>query len=254
MSVADLESRILARKWFYRFRLPSGAFTETHLPEDVASIHLTRERMLFQVLDPIFDGRWDDVTCVDLACHEGYFSNLLAEKGCRSILGIDERAEHIEHAELIRAVHDRKNLAFRAGNVDTIDPAKLGSFDVVLMYGLLYHLENPVGAIRLARALARRICLVETQVAPGLTGPIEWGSAQWTKNVAGSFAVIEEADSEHVQTVPGAMPVVLVPSLEALLYVMRCAGFSRVEVVTPPANAYEQFVRGKRVVVAGYVD
>ena len=138
--------------------------------------------------------------------------------------------------------------------MDAIDFAELGSFDVVLMYGLLYHLENPVGAIRLARALARRICLVETQVAPGFTGPIEWGSSQWTKTVAGSFAVIEEADSEHFETVPGAMPVVLVPSLEALLYVMRRAGFSRVEVVTPPAGAYEQFVRGKRVVVAGYVD
>src|SRR5262249_43019568 len=148
-----LEEQILGRKWFYHFKLPGGAVTETYLPEDVTPIHTTREQMLFQVLDPIFHGRWHTVTCVDLACHQGYFSQKLAEKGCRHVLGLDARPQHIEDAELIRAAYGRENLTFRVGSVTELDPARLGTFDVVLMFGLLYHLENPLGAVKLARAL-----------------------------------------------------------------------------------------------------
>ena len=44
------------------------------------------------------------------------------------------------------------------------------------------------------------------------------------------------------------------PSLEALLWIMRKIGFSRVEVLPPPDDAYEQLRYGKRVMVAGFVD
>ena len=48
-------------------------------------------------------------------------------------------------------------------------------------------------------------------------------------------------------------PVALVPSLSALRHTLRAVGFSRVEVVPPPRNAYEQFANDKRVVVAAFV-
>jgi len=45
-----------------------------------------------------------------------------------------------------------------------------------------------------------------------------------------------------------------VPSLEALMWIMRKIGFRRVELLEPPADAYEQLRYGKRVMVAGYPD
>ena len=52
------------------------------------------------------------------------------------------------------------------------------------MLGLLYHVENPVGALRLARALTRRACVIETQVTPNMTGVVDWGAytfqRQWS--------------------------------------------------------------------------
>ena len=49
------------------------------------------------------------------------------------------------------------------------------------MLGLIYHLENPVGALRVAHALTRRICLVETQIVPGMTGMVDYGSFRFVR-------------------------------------------------------------------------
>jgi hypothetical protein len=253
--VNDIESRILSRKWFYHFTLPSGAVTEIDYPEEIAAIHPTREQMMESVLEPMFAGRWGEITGVDLACHQGYFSNVLAAKGCRRVLGIDAREEHVRDAELIRAAYDRKNLEFRAGDVTTLEPAQLGTFDIVLMFGLIYHLENPIAAIRVARALTRRICLIETQIAPNLTGNVEWGCNRYIKPLVGVLAVVDEwEDLHHATAQAGLADIALVPSLEGLLWIMKRAGFSRVEVVPPHAGAYEQLARGHRVIVAGYID
>jgi hypothetical protein len=41
---------------------------------------------------------------------------------------------------------------------------RMGTFDVVLCLGLIYHLENPIGALRIARALTAAVCVVESQL------------------------------------------------------------------------------------------
>lgn len=250
----EIETRILSRKWFYRFTLPGGAETELYIPDDVALIHPTRERMMWQALDPLFDGRWSDVTCVDLACHQGYFALKLAERGCKRVVGIDARSEHIEDAALIRSAFGRTNMELRVADVTRIHEDDFGRFDVVLMFGLIYHLENPIGAIRVAHALTRRVCLIETQIAPNLGGVVEWGCHRFLKPIVGALAVVDEwEDLNKDPKQAGLADIALVPSLEGLLWIMKRAGFSRVEVVPPPENACEQIARGERVVVAGYI-
>jgi hypothetical protein len=69
----------------------------------------------------------------------------------------------------------------------------------------------------------------------------------------GSFGIIDETDDTHGPEA-STTGICLVPSLEALFWIMRKVGFARVELVPPPADGYEQLVHGKRVMVAGYVD
>ncbi|HJQ37746.1 MAG TPA: class I SAM-dependent methyltransferase [Thermoanaerobaculia bacterium] len=251
----EIEKRVLSTKWFYHFKLPSGAVTEVYIPEEIAGIHSTREQMMGNVLDPLFGGRWSETTAVDLACHEGYFSIALAQRGCKRVLGIDAREEHIRDAELIRSAYGLPNLEFRTGDVTKFDPAEVGQFDIVLMFGLIYHLENPIAALRVAHALTRRVCLIETQIAPNLDATVEWGSQHFVKPTVGVFAVVDEWEDLHgAPKQAGLADIALVPSLEAVLWIMKRAGFTRVEVVPPPPDSYEQLARGQRVIVAGYID
>jgi 2-polyprenyl-3-methyl-5-hydroxy-6-metoxy-1,4-benzoquinol methylase len=250
--VAD--EKILGMKWFYRFRLPSGARTESVLSPEVLPIHETRERILLELLDPIFADRWAASDCLDIACHEGYFGSLLAQRGCRRVLGVDVRSENVSRAELMRDALRLPNLEFQQSDVTELDPRTLGKFDIVLTLGLLYHLEDPIGALHRVRAMCREVAVIETQLAPELGGSIEWGTAGSHKPVIATFAVVDETDEVRTgNREANTRPLSLVPDLKGLVRVLKGVGFSRVEVLQPPEDGYEQFVRGRRVMVAAWV-
>lgn len=246
--------QVLRREWFYEFELPDGQTTTCYLPPDVMAIHRTRLDMLLRALDERLGMDWRDRDCLDLACHEGWFASQLARRGMR-VLGVDARAEHVANARLIAEACGVRGTTFEQRDVAMTEPGALGDFDVVLMLGLLYHLENPVQALRLARSHTTNVCVVETQIAPNLSGQIEWGASSFVKTMIGNFAVVDESgDLEAGSPEANVTEISLVPSLEALLWIMRRTGFSSVAVLQPPGDGYEQHRFGKRVMVAGYVE
>jgi tRNA (mo5U34)-methyltransferase len=58
----------------------------------------------------------------------------------------------------------------------TCDLAELGDWDVVLYLGVLYHMEEPLTALRRVAAVTRRLAVVETEaiVVPGLEHEALW--------------------------------------------------------------------------------
>jgi len=249
----DVTAQVLSRPWFYRFELPGGQCTESYLPAEAQAVHSTRLAMLDSCLQALFSGAWSGLRAIDLACHEGFFSAHLAKLGVAEIIGIDARQSHVDDAMLMARALGNSAFTGHCADLFDIGPERWGSFDIVLNLGLIYHLENPVGALRISRALTRRVCLVETQVAPNLSGPLDWGHYEFVKPMQGSFAVIDETEETHGPEMSTA-GICLAPSVEALLWIMRKVGFDRVELLKPPENSYEQHRFGKRVMVAGYVD
>jgi tRNA (mo5U34)-methyltransferase len=252
-SMPTLEERVLSKTWFYPFRLPNGHVTTTYDGGALDAIHATRLAMLQSALRAEFGDSIAERSVIDIACHQGWFSTQLAQMGARDVLAVDARAEHVADANLIREALHLGNLRIQQSDVHVLSAETLGTFDVVLMLGLIYHLENPVGALRVARALTRRICLVETQIVPGLTGVVDYGSYRFVRPLKGSFGIVDETEETHGPEA-STTGICLVPSLEALLWIMRKVGFRRVEVLEPPADAYEQLRYGKRVMVLGAVD
>lgn len=248
----DAEARCLARTWFYPFRLASGRTTDTYLAPDVALIHQTRLQMLQAAVAAHFGQPLPaGLAAVDLACHEGWFSQHVAALGFERVLGLDARAEHVADARLVAAASGAGSVHFEQCDVHAVDAAERGQFDLVLCLGLIYHLENPVGALRVARALTRGLCLIETQVAPGLGGWIDYGHHSFVKPVVGSFAIVDETDETHGPET-STTGICLVPSLDALLWILRKVGFSSAQVLPVPQGGYEQLQHHKRVMVAAY--
>lgn len=247
------EQALLDKIWFYRFQLPSGRVTRTYDDGALDAIHDTRLAMLQSVLRARFGDNLAGRNAIDIACHQGWFATQLAQAQADDVLAIDARAEHVADTTLVRDTLNLKNLRVAQGDVHALDASKLGTFDVVLMLGLIYHLENPVGALRQARALTRQVCLVETQIVPGMNGMVDYGSYRFVRPLKGSFGIIDETEETHGPET-STTGICLVPSLEALFWILRKVGFARVELVPPPENAYEQLRYGKRVMVAGYVD
>ena len=248
----DLEREVLAKTWFYRFRLPGGATTTSYDGGALDAIHDTRLAMLDAALAPHFPQGLAGRSAVDLACHQGFFATELARRGCANVLALDARPEHVADCALIARALGLPAVKAVQTDVHAADTARLGQHDVVLCFGLLYHLENPVGALRVARALTRPggACLVETQVVPNLSGNVDWGSYRFVKPLMGVFGLIDETHETHGPEM-STTGICLAPSTEGLLWVMRKVGFREVALVAPPPDAYEQHRYGKRVMAIG---
>ena len=241
-----------AREWFYSYELPDGSTTPTYHGSDIKAIHDTRWQMLNDCLDQRLGTAVDGLTALDLASHQGWFAYKMAQKGFATVLGVDARESHVSDSTLIRDIYDLDQLSFEQGDIHTQSVAKRGQFDGVLMLGLLYHLENPVGALRTCRELCKNLCLIETQIVPGMSGYVDYGSYQYVRPLKGSFGIIDETEETHgpEASITG---VCLVPSLEALVWLLQKVGFSDVSVLPPPEGAYEQLRYHKRVMVAAQV-
>ena len=98
---------------------------------------------------------------LDVACGVGYFSETLLEAGFE-VTAIDARGENIDEAR--RRVPDAR---FLVHDVESDAWKSLGRFPVVVCFGLLYHLENPLSAVRGLFEVTESILLVEAQIAPG---------------------------------------------------------------------------------------
>lgn len=247
----EILEAIREREWFYRFDLPDGSSTASYLPESAVAVHETRRVMMERALEPVFnDGARP--SALDLGSHQGWFAAQLARLGCSRVTGLEPREQHIEDARLITGALGLDQIEFVQGDIDHIDQSGVETADIVLMFGLLYHLENPVAAIRAAHRYCRRVCLIETQVGPHLSGPMDWGSYEFVRPIQGCFTVIDETDETHgPEAATGG--ICLAPSTPTLLWIMEKVGFRDVGLVAPPENGYEQHRHGKRVVAVGWV-
>jgi SAM-dependent methyltransferase len=250
--MSDLQAQALAKTWFYRFRLPDGQITRSYDDGALDAIHETRLQMMDSALARACPQGLSDLTAVDLACHQGFFSTELARRGCREVLAVDARVEHVADAGLIARAMGLAQIRPVQCDVHEVAAAGLGQHDIVLCFGLIYHLEDPVGALRAARSLCKGVCLVETQVVPNLSGPVDWGAYRFVKPLKGVFGIVDETYETHgpEMSVTG---ICLAPSVEGLLWVMEKVGFREVQLIAPPEGAYEQHRYGKRVMAMGFV-
>ena len=98
---------------------------------------------------------------IDAGCGVGFFSQTLAECGL-AVCGFDGRAENV--AEARRRFPE---IPFEQADVQDRSILQLGRFDLVLCFGLVYHLENPFLAIRNLRELTGKCLLLESMCVPG---------------------------------------------------------------------------------------
>ncbi|HEX4424122.1 MAG TPA: class I SAM-dependent methyltransferase [Terriglobales bacterium] len=100
-------------------------------------------------------------TAADVGCGLGFFSNVLRSHGFR-VGAIDGREENVREC---RARYPE--IDFHVADVEKPEVLDVGTFDLVLCFGLLYHLENPFRAIRNLCSLTDKVLLVESMCAPG---------------------------------------------------------------------------------------
>jgi FkbM family methyltransferase len=154
-------------------------------------------------------------TALDAGCGVGFFTKTLDECGLAAC-GFDGRGGNI--AEARKRFPD---LAFETADIEERTICSLGRFDFVLCCGLLYHLENPLRAIRHLHALTGKCLLLESMCIP---------------DEKASLLLREEprADDQSLTD------VAWYPSEGSLAKMLYRAGFANVYRITPSPN-HEDF-------------
>lgn len=163
-------------------------------------------------------------TAIDVGCGFGHFSQFLKSSGL-AVTAVDGRQQNVDEAQ-------RRNPDIRFFRFDAEDPSirSLGKFDLVLCFGLLYHLENPMLTIRHLYELTGKLLLVEGVIHPG--------------NEA-MMALIEETTHED----QGLNHIAFYPTESCLLKMFYRAGFSHAYTFSTRPNhpEYGAFHRKPRV-------
>ncbi len=98
-------------------------------------------------------------TVLDIGCWDGYFSVEALRRGTSRVLATDH---YVWHTQWSRGAFDlvREHLApeLEVADIDVYDlsPAAIGTFDIVLFTGLLYHMRRPLLAARAGGKRLRR--------------------------------------------------------------------------------------------------
>lgn len=251
LSPHPLEERILAQEWFYYYTLPSGRRTKLYVPDEVEHIHRTRRDMMLAALEPDFAAHPGALTAIDVASHQGWFSLELAKR-CRSVRGIEYQQRHVDSARMMAECLGVKNAEFVQGNIETCPPNSYEPADIVINFGLMYNLENPIGALRRCREMTKRVLLIETQCTIlNLEGAVDSGHHTATNYMHGYWGVFA-GNPENIDG--SASDIVFYPSPKGLTWVLQRLGFKHVEILKPPPGAYQQLATGKRIMVMARVD
>jgi FkbM family methyltransferase len=134
---------------------PQTVFDQSHYLKLIETRGETIRRVVSE-LQPLLDLS----TAVDAGCGLGFFAEVLQKLGLNA-RGFDGRQENIFEAR-----NRYPGILFEQGDIEDKEILKLGVFDFVLCFGLLYHLESTLRSIRNLRSLTGKALLLESMCFP----------------------------------------------------------------------------------------
>lgn len=210
MTGDELRARADALRWYHTIDLGQGVVTRG---VDNTPVRLARVR-----LPDSLQGR----SVLDVGAWDGFFSFEAERRGASRVVASDYYSWHgvgwgtgqgKAGFELARTA-----LGSRVEDVDLdvmdLSPERLGSFDVVLFLGVLYHLRDPLLALERVASVTRDLLVLETVVdMVGMRRP------------AAAFYPDRELNNDPTNWWG--------PNHAAVCGMLRSVGFTRVDVLTP---------------------
>jgi tRNA (mo5U34)-methyltransferase len=210
---ADLAADVAAIRWYHTIDLGGGLITKGI---DDSSYRLARLD-----LPNSLAGR----SVLDIGAWDGFFSFEAERRGASRVVASDYYSWHGAGWGSKRGFElAREALGSKVEDIDIdvmdLSPDRIGTFDVVFFFGVLYHLRHPLLALERVASVTRGLLIVETVVdMAGFRRP------------AAAFYPGRELNND-----PTNWWAPNVPALEAML---RDVGFADVKTVNPtPSAAY----------------
>jgi tRNA (mo5U34)-methyltransferase len=156
MSIAELHEEAKTIGWFHSIDLGDGHWT---------SGHKKPERMQAELAWWKFPADLSDKTVLDIGCADGGYSIAAMQRGARSVLSIDEQLT-VGMQFLLK--HKLFDLEYKRIDLFSKEFAALPMFDVIIFAGVLYHVQDPVDALKRVGSKTRELTILETHINESL--------------------------------------------------------------------------------------
>jgi tRNA (mo5U34)-methyltransferase len=205
MRADDLAAAVAAIRWYHTIDLGGGVITK--------GIDDSAYRLARLGLPSSLAGK----SVLDIGAWDGFFSFEAERRGAARVVASDYYSWHGGGWGSKRGFElARRALGSKVEDVDIdvmdLSPERVGTFDVVFFFGVLYHLRHPLLALERVASVARALLIVETVVDmagirrpamafyPGRelnNDPTNW----WAPNVLGLEAMLRDVGFAEVRTV-----------------------------------------------------
>lgn len=192
-----------------------------------------------------FFGLPDDMSgmrVLDIGCCEGFFSFEAERRGAADVVAIDSFPESIRRFNICRSTLGSKATGYLTSVYD-LNPSNFGTFDLVMYFGVLYHLRHPLLSLQKIASVTAGTLLLQTASfeAAGLNGI---SAAQFHP-----FGIQSGPADDPVHD----LSVIWVPNSACVRDMLLHVGFVNVEPVTsdapvhspPPKQAKPRGLAGK---------
>jgi tRNA (mo5U34)-methyltransferase len=141
----------LGREWFHRIELAPGVFTPgvDDTPRKAELIQLPSDLRGKRVLD--------------IGAYDGYFSFEAERRGAAYVLAYDHLLPDQSGFSVAHRTLDSK-VEHRVGSVYDLRPEVIGTVDVVLFLGVIYHLRSPLLALERINSVCDDVMYLESQI------------------------------------------------------------------------------------------
>jgi tRNA (mo5U34)-methyltransferase len=184
--------------WYHSIELPDGGVIEGHQSME----QLRRRLAQFPIPEDLTGKR-----VLDIGAWDGWFSFEMERRGAE-VLALDS-AKNTRLLEARRLLGSR--IEYRIGDICRLTWKDLGTFDIVLFLGVLYHVKHPVMALENVCGMCRDMACIESFVTDA------------DLNAVPSMEFYETAELR------GQLDNWVGPNAACLIAFCRTAGFARVD-------------------------
>jgi 2-polyprenyl-3-methyl-5-hydroxy-6-metoxy-1,4-benzoquinol methylase len=122
----------------YNLELAPGVYTMGSREVDM----FARVRRVVQLVTDLSSAPLETLRIIDLASLEGAYTIEFARRGA-TVVGVEARGAHVERSRFAAEVLRVPTASFVQDDVRNLSAERYGHFDVVLCFGILYHLDWP---------------------------------------------------------------------------------------------------------------
>lgn len=99
-------------------------------------------RRVLQIVSDLARKPFGELRILDVACGEGVYSIEAGLRGAQ-VLGFDARTERMSEGMECARINNLQNVTFQVDDVRKVRRATHGTFDVIFLLGIIYHLDVP---------------------------------------------------------------------------------------------------------------